>query len=83
MRVGSGVLLGLGTTLALAGLAFLRDADALWLAADLALLGTVAAAIAYGWGRLRNLPARPVILRGWTTIGAAVLLLVALFVGLE
>ncbi len=83
VRVGSGVLLGLGTTLALAGLAFLRDADALWLAADLALLGTVAAAVAYGWVRLRNLPARPVILRGWATMGAAVLLLVALFVALE
>ncbi len=83
VRVGAGVLLGLGSTTLIVGLVLLRDAGLLWVAADIAILAAVAALIVVVWIRLRRLPARAVILRGWATMGAALLLIAALFVAID
>jgi len=83
LRIGAGVLLGAGATVLFLGLAVLRDLGALWIALDLAILAAAATAVAVGYAAMRHLEARPGLVRGWATAGAAILLILALFVALD
>jgi tellurite resistance protein TerC len=83
MRVASGVLLGLGTVAAFGLMALLRDADAGWLVMDAAVLLAVAVGVLLGFVLLRRLRAQPAVARAWATLGAATLLLLALWFGLD
>jgi tellurite resistance protein TerC len=83
MRVASGVLLGLGTVAVFGLMALLRDADAGWLVMDAAVLLAVAVGVLLGFVLLRRLRAQPAVARAWATLGAATLLLLALWFGLD
>jgi tellurite resistance protein TerC len=83
VRVASGVLLGLGTVAAFGLMALLRDADAGWLVMDAAVLLAVAVGVLLGFVLLRRLRAQPAVARAWATLGAATLLLLALWFGLD
>jgi hypothetical protein len=83
MRVASGVLLGLGTVAAFGLMALMRDADAGWLVMDAAVLLAVAVGVLLGFVLLRRLRAQPAVARAWATLGAATLLLLALWFGLD
>jgi len=67
----------------LAGLAGLRGDDAMWVARDAAILGAVGAAVLLGVVVARRLHARSALVRGWVTIGTALLVLLAMFVALD
>jgi hypothetical protein len=83
VRVGSGVLLGAMATGLLGGIVVLRDAGALWVALDIGILAAAFAAFILGFAALRSLRARPGFVRAWATAGAAVLLILALFIALD
>jgi tellurite resistance protein TerC len=83
VRVASGVLLGLGTVAAFGLMALLRDADAGWLVMDAAVLSAVAVGVLLGFVLLRRLRAQPAVARAWVTLGAATLLVLALWFGLD
>lgn len=80
VRLGAVLLLATGSILALVAL---RDLDALWIAADVAIGGGVAAIVILTARHLRRAAARPAVIRGWAMVGTTLLLLAALFVGLE
>jgi tellurite resistance protein TerC len=83
VRIGSGVLLGMGATMLFLGIAVLRDGGALWIALDLAILAVAAATVVIGFFALRRLQARSALVRAWATAGAAILLILALFIALD
>lgn len=83
VRVGSGVLLGSALLALLAAAVAVRDSGALWLALDIAIVVTVLATVVLGLAALRHLHARSCIVRGWVTVGAALLLVAALIVALD
>ena len=83
VRVGSGVLLGAMTLGLLGGIVALRDAGALWLALDIGILAAASAAFILGYAALRSIRARPGFVRAWATAGAAVLLILTLFIALD
>ena len=83
LRIGSGLAFTALAIGLLGGVAFLRDRDALWIAADLAILLAAAGAIGVGFLGLRHVRARPALLRAWATAGATILLLLALFISLD
>jgi tellurite resistance protein TerC len=83
VRIGSGVLLGLGTVAAFGLMAVLRDADAGWLVLDTAVLAAVVVVVLLGWAMLRRVRAQPAVARAWVTLGAATLLVLALFFSLD
>ena len=82
-RIGLGVSLGVGATVLLCGVVVLRDAGALWLAAEIGIVATAAAALILGAFALRHLHARSATVRGWALVGSAALLLLALFFALD
>ena len=82
-RIGSGVLLGMGALGLIALAAALRDLGGSWIVLDVTVLAVVAAAILLGLAALRDVRARSSTFRGWATVGAAALLLVALFISLD
>ena len=73
------IALGLG----LLGLAALRDTGLWWLALEALLVVAAAALVVAGFAVLREAHARSALTRAWATLGAAVLLLVALVIGLD
>ena len=83
LRVSSGVLLGLGAVAAFGLMAVLRDADAGWLVLDLAVLSAVVVVVLLGYVLLRGVRAQPAVGRAWVTLGAATLLVLALFFSLD
>jgi hypothetical protein len=83
VRIGSGVLLGMAAIGLLGGTAVLRDANALWVELDLAILAAATGAVALGYLGLRQLRAQPAVVRAWATAGAAALLVLALFFALD
>jgi len=64
-------------------MAMLRDADAMWLVLDLAIVLAAAIAVALVYMTLRGLGARLAVARGWAALGALMLLVLALVVGLD
>jgi TerC family integral membrane protein len=83
LRVSSGVLLGLGALAAFGLMAVLRDADAGWLVLDVAVLAAVVVVVLLGSVLLRRVRAQPAVARAWVTLGAATLLVLALFFSLD
>jgi TerC family integral membrane protein len=83
LRVSSGVLLGLGAVAAFGLMAVLRDADAGWLVLDVAVLAAVVVVVLLGSVLLRRVRAQPAVARAWVTLGAATLLVLALFFSLD
>jgi hypothetical protein len=83
VRIASGVLLGMGALGLFAAIVAARDAGMLWLVLDLALITVAIAVVAVGIAVLRETQARSALLRGWVTVGAAILLIVALFISLD
>ena len=83
VRIGSGVLLGMGTLGLFALAAALRDHGASWIVLDVTVLAVVAAAVLMGFAVLRDVRARSSSFRGWATVGAAALLILALFISLD
>jgi tellurite resistance protein TerC len=83
LRVSSGVVLGIAVVGLLAGMAAVRDADAGWLVLDVAVIAAATVTVALGYLRLEALRARPAVARAWATVGAAVLLVLALFISLD
>lgn len=80
VRIGAVLVVATGTIVALL---VLRDLGALWVAADVAIGGGVGALVVIVWRRLRRVSARPAVIRAWTVAGTTLLVLAALFVGLE
>jgi tellurite resistance protein TerC len=83
VRIAAGVLLGLGTVAAFGLMALLRDADAGWLVMDAAVLSAAAVGVLLGFVLLQRVRAQPAVARAWVTLGAATLLVLALFLGLD
>ena len=79
LRVSSGVLLALGAVALFGLMAVLRDADAGWLVLDVAVLSAVVVIVLLGYAFLRRARAQPAVGRAWVTLGAATLLVLALF----
>ena len=79
IHVGLGALLGVGATALFAAMAAARDADAAWLAADLAVVAAVVgvALAIVAWLRGR---ATAGAVRAWTLLGAVTVLMVAALV---
>jgi hypothetical protein len=82
-RITSGVLLGLAGLGLFAGTVAARDAGMLWLVLDVGLVVLGAAIVAVGFAALREMHARSTLVRGWATVGAALLLILALFISLD
>lgn len=82
-RVGMGVALGMAVVGLFAGLAALRDAGLAWLVLDAVVLGASGLVVGVGLWVLREMQARSEVVRGWATVGAALLLVLALFIGLD
>ena len=83
VRIASGVLLGTAAISLFIGIAVLRDNGALWVALDLAVLTVAGATVIVGFVALRQIRARSALIRGWATVGVAILLLLALFIALD
>ena len=83
LRIAPGPGLGLRATLLFVGRAAARDAGALWLVADVAVIGVAAVVVAVGFLALREMRARSPLIRAWVTVGAALILLAAGFVALD
>jgi tellurite resistance protein TerC len=83
LRVTSGVVLGIAVLGVLAGMAAVRDIDAGWLVLDVAVIAAATVTVALGYLRLETLRARPAVARAWATVGAALLLVLALFISLD
>ena len=83
VRVGSGVALGMAVVGLFAGLAALRDAGLGWLVLDAVILVASGMVVGVGLLLLREMQARSAVVRGWATMGAAALLMLALFIGLD
>ena len=83
LRVSSGVLLGVGTLAVFGLMAVFRDADAGWLLLDAAVLSAVVVVVLLGSTQLRRVRAQPAVRRAWVTLGAATLLVLALFFSLD
>ena len=83
LRVSSGVLLGVGAVAAFGLMAVLREANAGWLVLDAAVLSAVVLLVLLGYVQLRRVRAQPAVGRAWVTLGAATLLLLALFFSLD
>jgi hypothetical protein len=64
-------------------MALLRDADAGWLVMDAAVLSAAALGVLLGFVLLQRVRAQPAVARAWVTLGAATLLVLALFLGLD
>ncbi len=82
-RIASGVLFGLAGVGLFAGTVAARDAGMLWLVLDVGLVLLGAAIVVTGFAALREMHARSTLIRGWATVGAALLLILALFIGLD
>ena len=82
-RIGAGVLLGMGALGLIALFAALRDLGGSWIVLDVTVLAVVGAGVLLGIAALRDLRARSSRFRGWATVGAAALLIVALFISLD
>lgn len=82
-RIGSGVLLGMGTLGLFALAATLRDHGGSWIVLDVTVLAVVAPGVLLGFAVLRDVRARSSSFRGWATVGAAALLILALFISLD
>jgi hypothetical protein len=82
-RITSGVLLGLAGLGLFAGTVAARDAGMLWLVLDVGLVLLGAAIVVAGFAALREMHARSTLVRGWATVGAALLLILALFISLD
>jgi hypothetical protein len=64
-------------------MAALRDADAGWLVLDTAVLAAALVVVLLGYVLLRRVRAQPAVARAWVTLGAATLLVLALFFSLD
>ena len=73
------LLLALGAVALFGLMAVLRDADAGWLVLDVAVLSAVVVIVLLGYAFLRRARAQPAVGRAWVTLGAATLLVLALF----
>lgn len=82
-RITSGVLLGLAGLGLFAGTVAARDAGILWLVLDIGLVLLGATIVVTGLAALREMHARSTLVRGWATVGAALLLILALFISLD
>jgi hypothetical protein len=82
-RIASGVVLGLAGLGLFAGTVAARDAGMLWLVLDIGLVLLGAVIVITGFAALREMHARSTVVRGWATLGAALLLILALFIGLD
>jgi hypothetical protein len=78
-----GVGFGLAGLAVLAGAALARDLGLGWLVLEGMLVGAVVAIVACGFVALRGVHARLSVVRGWTTIGVGVLVLLTLFLALD
>ena len=83
VRVTAGLLLGVVGVGALAGIAALRDGDAKWLLLDAAVIVAAATVVALGSFRLQALRSGPGVTRTWLTVGALMLLVLALVINLD
>jgi hypothetical protein len=83
LRIAGGTALGMLALALLAGAAAAREAGLAWLVLDTALLGVAVLVVVSGFAALREAHARSAWVRGWVTLGAAGLLLLALFIGLD
>jgi hypothetical protein len=82
-RITSGVVLGLAGLGLFAGTVAARDAGLLWLVLDIGLILLGATIVVTGFAALREMHARSALVRGWATVGAALLLILALFISLD
>jgi tellurite resistance protein TerC len=82
-RIIAGTGMGLAAVALFIGLAFLRDTGAWWLALEGLLIVAAVGLVAAGYMVLREAHARTSFVRAWATLGGAVLLLVALVIGLD
>lgn len=83
LRIAGGTALGLAALALLAGTAAAREAGLAWLVLDVALLVIAVIVVGSGFVALREMHARSGLVRGWATLGAAALLLLTLFLGLD
>jgi tellurite resistance protein TerC len=83
IRIASGIAFGLAAVAILGAAAVVRDDGPVWIVIDVAVLLAVVGALGLGFAGLRQARARPVVLRGWATLSAAVLLAVALFIAFD
>jgi hypothetical protein len=82
-RIVAGVVLGLAGLGLFAGTVAARDAGILWLVLDAGLVLLGAVIVVTGFATLREMHARSTLVRGWATFGAALLLIMALFISLD
>jgi len=82
-RITTGVLFGLAGVGLFAGTVAARDAGMLWLALDICLVLVGASIVVTGFAALREVHTRSTLVRGWATVGAALLLILALFISLD
>jgi tellurite resistance protein TerC len=82
-RVAAGTGMGMAAISLFLGLAVLRDTGMWWFALEALLVVAAAALVVAGFMVLREAHARSALMRAWVTLGAAVLLLVALVIGLD
>lgn len=83
LRSAVAMTLAFGLLGVFAGVARLREAGALWIAADVALIAGAAALLLGGLALLREAHARSATVRAWATLGAALLLLLLILVELD
>jgi tellurite resistance protein TerC len=82
-RIAAGTGMGLAAVALFVGLAALRDTGLWWLALEALLVVAAAGLVFAGFMVLREAHARSALVRAWVTLGGAVLLLVALVIGLD
>jgi tellurite resistance protein TerC len=83
LRIASGIALAAASIALFAGASAVRASGAGWLLLDVVVLLAVVAGIGLGYAGLRQARAHPNVIRGWASAGAVVLLLIALFIGLD
>jgi hypothetical protein len=83
IRVGSGVVLGVAALALLAGGSVARDIALAPVLLEIGVLATTGAAVWFGIAILRRLGAGAAVERGWASLGAALLLVLAAFIALD
>jgi tellurite resistance protein TerC len=83
IRIASGITFGVAAVAILAAAAAVRDDGPIWIVIDVAVVLAVVGALVLGFAGLRQARARPALVRGWATLGALVLLILALFIALD
>jgi tellurite resistance protein TerC len=82
-RIAAGTGMGLAAIALFVGLATLRDTGLWWLALEVLTIVAAAGLVVAGFMVLREAHARSSLVRAWVTLGGAMLLLVALVIGLD